>query len=104
MLPALSAVGFYEAWHVVGGSLWIPGSQWDQQETPLGPSGLTNFDSPPHFTPTLGGPDPLGAVAPHPNGQKSHGGAPQNPKLEIYGTLEGSGVLPALSAVGFYEA
>ena len=25
-------------------------------------------------------------------------------KLEIYRTLEGTGVLPALSAVGFYEA
>ena len=36
----------------------------------LGPSGLTNFDSPPHFTPTIGGPDPLGAFAPHPSGQK----------------------------------
>ena len=29
-----------------------------------------NFDSPLHFTPTLGGLDPLGAFAPHPNGQK----------------------------------
>ena len=32
--------------------------------TALGPSGPTNFDSPPHFTPTIGGPDPLGAFAP----------------------------------------
>ena len=30
----------------------------------------TNSDSPPHFTPTIGGPDPLGAVVPRPNGQK----------------------------------
>ena len=46
--------------------------KWPQNRggTPLGPSGPTNFDSPPHFTPTPGGRDPFGAVAPHPNGQK----------------------------------
>jgi len=32
------------------------------------------------------------------------GGRLQASKLEIYRTLEGTGVLPALSAVGFYEA
>ena len=33
-------------------------------ETPLGPSVPSKIDSQPHFTPTLGGPDPLGALAP----------------------------------------
>ena len=48
------------------------GQKWPQNRVwaPLGPSGPTNFDSPHHFTPTTGGPDPLGVVAPHPNGQK----------------------------------
>ena len=41
--------------------------------TPLGPSGPTKFDSPLHFTPTTGGPYPLGVVAPH----------PKNPKLDV---------------------
>ena len=47
---------------------------------PLGPSGPTNFDSPLRFTPTLGGPDPLGAFAPHPNGQKGSKKAQKDPK------------------------
>ena len=29
---------------------------------------------------------------------------PEMSQLEVYGTLEGTGVLRALSAVGFYEA
>ena len=36
----------------------------------MGPRDPPIFDSPPHFTPTIGVPDPLGAIAPHPNGQK----------------------------------
>ena len=39
-----------------------------------------NFDSPPHFTPTLGDPDPLGAFVPHPNGQKGLK-TPKGPKM-----------------------
>ena len=42
--------------------------------------GPTNFDSPLHFTPTLGGPDPLGAFAPYPNGQKGSKRAQNGPK------------------------
>ena len=49
-------------------------------ETPLGPSRPANFDSPPHVTPTIGGPDPLGAVAPHPNDQKGSKRAQKGPE------------------------
>ena len=56
--------------------------KWPQKGvlTPLGPSGPTNFDSSPHFTPTVGDPDPLGAFAPHPDGQKGSKKAQKGPK------------------------
>ena len=49
-------------------------------ETPLWPSGPTYFDPTPHFTPTLGGPDTLGAFAHHPNGQKGSKKTQKGPK------------------------
>ena len=75
------------SWGKMGREVKIGGSRghqkWPQKwvSTALGPSGPTNFDSPPHFTPTIGGPDPLGAVAPHRNGQKGSKKAPKGPKM-----------------------
>ena len=42
--------------------------------------GPTNFDSAHHFTPTLGGPDTLGAFGLHPNDQKGLKKAQKGPK------------------------
>ena len=67
---------------------------------PLGPSGLTNFDSPPHFTPTLGGPVPLGAVAPHPNGQNGSKKAQKGQKWSKMAPKRG---LDATKALGTYQ-
>ena len=55
---------------------WPPKGVW----TPLWPSRPANFHSPSHFTPTLGGLDPLGAFASHPNAQEESKKAQKGPK------------------------
>ena len=63
-------------------------------------SGPTNFDSPPHFTPTLGGPGPLGAFAPHPNGQIGSKRAQNGSKLPKMASKAG---LDATWALGTHQ-
>ena len=58
------------------------GEKWSEKrvEAPLGPSGLTNFDSPPNFTPTLGGRGHWLAIAPAQMAKKGVEKAPQLPQ------------------------